>query len=145
MSDTKQRILETLSRHHPFLCFLATTAEDGRPWVRTMRGTIDGKLVIRCPTFVGTKKTVHINGNPEIHLTCGDMDPSNPGSYFQIEARAEVTRNEVDREAAWSQRLAKWFSGVDDPAYAVVRITPYRITALPIGGGPPPEIWKSPA
>jgi len=142
MSDTKQRILPTLQRTEPFLCHLATLTEDGRPWVRTMRGVMDDELVIRCPTFAGTKKIAQIQTNPEVHLTCGDTDPLNPGSYFQIEARAEITLDTSDREAAWSDLLAKWFSGLDDPAYAVVRITPYLITALPIGGGPPAEVWE---
>ena len=143
MSDMKQRILTTLHRSEPFLCFLATLSEDGRPWVRTMRGAIDENLVIRCPTFAGTKKIAHIHVNPEVHVTCGDMEPSNPGSYFQIEARAEIKQDAADREAAWSDHLAKWFSDLEDPAYAVVRITPYRITALPIGGGPAAEVWEA--
>jgi len=137
MTNTKRRILATLQRNGPFLCHLATLTEDGRPWVRTMRGVIDDKLVIRCPTFAGTQKIAQIRANPEVHLTCGDTDPSSPGSYFQIEARAVITQDAADRETAWSDLLAKWFDSVADPAYAVVRITPYRITALPIGGGSP--------
>ena len=143
MPNTRKRILETLSPGQSFLCHLATLTEDGRPWVRTMRGVIGEDLVIRCPTFAGTKKVAQIEANPEIHLTCGDTDPSQPGSYLQIEAHAEITQDTKDREAAWTERLAKWFTGLEDPAYLVVRITPTRITALPIGGGPPAEIWEA--
>jgi len=143
MTNMKQRILDTLLPSKPFLCHLATLTEDGRPWVRTMRGVIGEDLVIRCPTFAGTKKVAQIEANSEIHLTCGDTDPSRPGSYFQIEARAEITQSLEDREAAWTDHLAKWFSGPEDRAYLVVRITPTRITALPIGGGPPAEIWDA--
>jgi general stress protein 26 len=143
MDDTKRRVLATLQRDGPFLCFLATLAEDSRPWVRAMRGVIDDKLIIRCPTFAGTRKVDHIRAESEVHLMCGDTDPSSPGSYFQIEARAEIVQETADRRLAWSERLEKWFSGIDDPAYAVVRITPYRIQALPIGGGPPPSVWEA--
>ena len=83
MPNTKQRILTTLRRNEPFLCHLATLTGDGRPWVRTMRGMIDDELVIRCPTFAGTKKIAQIQTDSEVHLTCGDTDPLNPGSYFQ--------------------------------------------------------------
>ncbi len=143
MSQVNQRILATLQYDQPFLCQLATLTTDGRPWVRTMRGAIDDGLIIRSPTFAGTHQTTQIRANPEVHLTGGDTDASKPGSYFQIEARAVITQDIADREAAWSERLAKWFSDLDDPAYAVVRITPYRIVALPIGGGPPAETWES--
>ena len=110
--------------------------------VRMMRATIDHDLVIRCPTFAGTNKVGQIRAEPEVHVTCGDVDPDHAGSYFQIEGRAEISVAENDRLAAWNDRLAKWFTGPGDSNYAVVKITPYRITALPIGGGPPAEIWE---
>ena len=144
MSSMSDRILTTLRRETPFLCALATITLDGRPRARTMRGTIDDDLVVRCPTFAGTDKVAQIRAKPEVHVTCGDVDPDRAGSYFQIEGRAEISTAEDDRRAAWNDRLAKWFTGPDDPRYAVVKIVPYRITALPIGGGLAAEVWETP-
>lgn len=142
MADVKRRILETLQAEPTFLCALATVTEEGRPSVRTMRATIDDDLTIRCPTFLGTDKVGQIQARPEVHLACGSTDSDRPGSYFRIEGRAEISTDPIDRRLAWNERLAKWFSGTDDPNYAVVRITPSRIVALPIGGGPDAQVWK---
>ena len=142
MSDVVRRILETLQTEPTFLCALATVTEDGRPSVRTMRATIDQELTIRCPTFLQTNKVAQIRARPEVHLTCGSTDSDRPGSYFRIDGQAEISTDAVDRRLAWSDRLEKWFSGQDDPSYAVVRIVPYRVLALPIGGGPDAEVWE---
>ena len=142
MSDVVRRILEALTAGPAFLCALATVAEDGRPSVRTMRATIDEDLTIRCPTFLGTDKVAQIRAQPEVHLTCGSTDSDRPGSYFRIEGQAEISTDAVDRRLAWNDRLEKWFSGQGDPNYAVVKIVPYRIVALPIGGGPDAQVWQ---
>lgn len=34
-------------------------------------------------------------------------------------------------------------SGSSAPDCAVVNIIPYRIVALPIGGGPEPQVWEA--
>ena len=142
MPDVVGRILEALRAEPTFLCALSTVTEDGRPSVRTMRATIDDDLSIRCPTFLGTDKVAQIRARPEVHLTCGSTDSDRPGSYFRIEGRAEISTDPTDRRLAWNDRLEKWFSGSDDPNYAVVRIVPYRIVALPIGGGPDAQVWQ---
>ena len=56
--------------------------------------------------------------------------------------RAEISTDPTDRRLAWNDRLEKWFSGTNDPNYAVVRIVPCWIVALPIGGGPDTQVWE---
>jgi len=141
-SDVMERILDVLRVEPTFLCALATVAESGSPSVRTMRATIDEDLTIRCPTFLGTDKVRQIRAQPEVHLTCGSTDSDRPGSYFRMEGRAEISTDPTDRQLAWNDRLSKWFAGPDDPNYAVVRIVPYRIVALPIDGGPDAQVWE---
>ena len=140
-----ERILATLRREDDFLCALATAGADGHPHVRYMKGVIDEGLIIRCPTFASTQKVRDIQSCAGVSLTCGDTDPDRPGSYFQISARASISQDPVDRLAAWTPRLEKWFSGVKDQDYAVVKIVPLRILALPIGGGPARELWTADA
>jgi general stress protein 26 len=136
-----ERILATLRREDDFLCALATVGLDGLPYVRYMKGIMDDDLTIRCPTFASTQKVLHIQRCADVSLTCGDTDSGKPGSYFQISARASISVGLADRTAAWTPRLEKWFSGIDDPNYEVVKIEPIRILALPIGGGPAAELW----
>ena len=142
MFDVLERILETLREEPAFLCALATVTGEGHPSVRTMRATIDDDLTIRCPTFLQTDKVAQIRARPEVCLTCGSTDSDRPGSYFRIEGRAEISTDPTDRRLAWNDRLEKWFSGSDDPNYAVVKIVPHRIVALPIGGGPGAQVWE---
>jgi general stress protein 26 len=143
MPDVVRRILETLQAKPTFLCALATVTEDGRPSVRTMRATIGEDLTIRCPTFLRTDKVAQIRAHPEVHVTCGSTDSDRPGSYFRIEGQAQISADPTDRRLAWNARLAKWFTGKDDPSYAVVKIVPKRILALPIGGGPDAQVWEA--
>ena len=43
-----EQLLVTLQRESDFLLALAAVDADGRPRVRTMKGTIDKQLIIRC-------------------------------------------------------------------------------------------------
>jgi general stress protein 26 len=142
VSDIVMRILEVLRRQDVFLAALATVDADGRPCVRYVRARIADDLTIRCPTFAGTSKVRHIGRDPRVALTCGDTDSSRPGSYFEVRGEARISTDDADRRAAWNPNLEKWFSGLDDPNYAVVVIRPTRIEALPIGGGPEAQVWE---
>ena len=136
-----KRLLATLRQDEDFLCVLATVDADGLPHVRYMKGVIDEDLIIRCPTFASTQKVHQIRDCSDVSLTCGDTDTTKPGSYFQIKARATISQTHDDRKFAWTSRLEKWFSGLDDVNYAVVRIEPLRIRAFPVGGGPAADVW----
>ena len=143
MDNVVQRILDALRADTPFLCALATVTKDGRPSVRTMRATIEEDLSIRCPTFLGTSKVAEIRVRPEVHVTCGSTDSDRPGSYFRVAGRAAISTDPNDRRLAWNERLATWFSGPEDPNYAVIRIEPEQIECFPIGGGPPRQVWEA--
>lgn len=137
-----ERLLATLQREDDFLLALATADTNGMPHVRYMKGVIDQQLVIRCPTFAETQKVQQIQDCADVSLTCGDTDSLQPGSYFQITAKATISCSHEDRMLAWTKRMEKWFSGPDDVNYAVVRIEPVRIRAFPIGGGPAGDVWS---
>lgn len=139
----EERMLATLQEESTFLFSLATVGEDGRPRVRIVRGTIGQDLTLRCPTFAHTAKVRHIEACGEVHVTCGDTATDRPGSYYQIEGIATISSDENDRRDLWSDRLCKWFDGPGDPRYVVVVIRPYRVVALPIGGGPAAAVWES--
>ena len=145
MEDARERLAEALGEGEPFLCSLATVGSDGAPRVRFVRAKLDHELILRIPTFVETLKVLHIQADPRVHITCGDTDAERPGTYFQIDGTAEITTDDAEREATWTPRLAKWFSGPDDADYAVVKVTPTQITALPIGRAGEPSVWRASA
>ena len=137
------RLLATLRREEDFLCALATVGIDGLPHVRYMKGVIDEHFTIRCPTFASTQKVQRIQHCSNVSLTCGNTDSRQPGSYFQITAKATISQAHDDRVTAWTSRMEKWFSGPDDTNYTIIRIEPSRILAFPIGGGPAAEVWTA--
>lgn len=145
VGDVRERLVEVVGEGEPFLCSLATVGADGAPRVRFVRAKVDRDITLRIPTFVGTQKVRDVHADPRVHITCGDTDAERPGTYFQIDGTAEIATDAAEREAAWTPRLSKWFSGLDDANYAVVKVTPTEITALPIGRTGEPCVWRASA
>ena len=143
MDEVRRALIEELGEDTPFICSLATVREDGSPAVRFVRAKADAELTLRIPTFIQTSKVKQIRADGRVHITCGRTDPSEPGSYFQIDGIAEIVTEAADRETCWTERLERWFSGTDDPNYAVVEVTPLMIAALPIGRSGEPLVWRS--
>jgi len=125
MSELKERITKGLKRLQ--LANLATVTADGRPWTRYVMVAGDDALTLRSATLLPARKVAQIKNNPEVHVTCGVLDPMEMKPYYQIQGTAEVTTDAVERHAFWNPSLEPIFSGPDDPNYAVVVIKPYRI------------------
>jgi len=143
MNDAIQELVKTVGENEPFLCSLATVDSQGSPQVRFVRAKVDEAHVLRIPTFLGTGKVEQIRADGRVHVICGRTDAQTPGSYFQIEGTASIVTDAEERRRGWTPRLEKWFSGVDDPNYAVVRIEPSRIVALPIGHSGSASVWTA--
>ncbi len=131
MSELKKRITDGLKDLQ--LANLATLAADGVPWTRYVMVAGDDELTLRCATFLAARKVGQIKQNPEIHLSCGVLNPMEMKPYYQVQGTAEVLTGEAERHAFWNPSLQSIFSGPDDPNYAVVVIKPYRI-----------ELWTPP-
>ncbi len=138
MADLQQRILHIL--HKPQLAALATVTEKNNPWVRYVVTVGDGDLVIRCATFVDSRKVQQIENNPNVHLTCGVTSLQEMRPYLQIQGQAQVTTDKEERHNFWNDLLAPIFSGPDDPKYSIIVIEPYRIEYCTPGSWEP-EVW----
>ena len=138
MTDLEQRILDIV--HKPQLAALATVTEQNNPWVRYVVAVGDGSLVIRCGTFVESRKVKQIENNPNVHLTCGVTSLQEMQPYLQIQGQARVTRDREERHGFWNDMLAPIFDGPDDPNYYVIVIEPYRIEYCNPGSYEP-EVW----
>ena len=138
MSDLKQRILNII--HKPQLAALATVTEQNNPWVRYVVTVGDGDLVIRCATFVDSRKVKQIENDPNVHLTCGVSSLGEIKPYLQIQAQARVNTAKDERHNFWNDLLAPIFDGPDDPKYSVIVIDPYRIEYCTLGSYEP-EVW----
>ena len=128
MSEVKQKVLDVIAANQPLVAALATVGEDGRPRVRYVVPHVADDLTMTVATWLKSKKVADVRAHPEVHLTCGSTDMETSGNYLQIEARAEVSTDPEKKRAHWSDGLSTYFEGVDDPNYALLIITPYRIT-----------------
>jgi len=138
MVDLQQRILDII--HKPQLTALATVTEQNNPWVRYVVTVGDGDLVLRCGTFVESRKVKQIENNPNVHLTCGVASLQEMQPYLQIQGQARVTTDKEERHGFWNDMLAPIFDGPDDPNYSVIVIEPYRIEYCHPGSYDP-EVW----
>ena len=140
MSELKKKIRAKMTT--PQLSALATITEDGKPWVRYVTPVMDENLTIWMATFAGSRKVAHIKKNPEVHLTVGVTSMETAESYLQIQGRAEILTDAATKKAVWSDHLKGIFTGLDDPNYNVVKITPYRIEYQG-RGMVPPGVWEA--
>ena len=138
MPNLKDRILALFKA--PCLSVLATITKDGKPWARYVITEASDDLTFRCSSFVNGRKVAQIESNPEVHLTCGIIHPTETGPYLQIEGRAEFATDREARHSFWSDRLGVVFKGPDDPEYGVVIIRAYRIELWIVGEEP--EVWE---
>jgi len=139
MSTLKEQIAAIITPLQ--LSSLATIAA-GKPWVRYVMTTGGDDLSVRFATYAGSRKVAQTDANPEVHVTLGVNDPAIMKPYLQIQGRARFSTEAAERHGFWSEMLANYFSGPDDPNYGVVIVTPYRIE-LAQAGVPEPEIWTA--
>jgi general stress protein 26 len=99
-------------------------------------------LSVRFATYAGSRKVTQIAANPEVHVTLGVTDPTVMKPYLQIQGRARFSTEAAERHGFWSEMLADYFSGPDDPNYGVVVVSPYRIE-LTQASVPVPEVWTA--
>jgi general stress protein 26 len=135
MSDLRDRIADGLRGLQ--LANLATITEDGLPWTRYVMVACGDDLVLRCATLLNARKVAQIRKNPDVHVTCGVLNPMAMKPYYQIQGRAEISTNDAERAAFWNPSIEPIFSGADDPNYALVVIKPYRIELCT-----PPEMMR---
>lgn len=141
MTELRERILKALHVGQPLLVSLATVTEEGKPWVRYVTAVASEDLSLRLCTSMNSRKVAQIRRSPEVHLLCGVTDPERVETYLQIQGRAELATSEAERQAFWREGLRDYFSGPDDPDYAIVIVKPYRIE-LYTATSLEPEVWE---
>ncbi len=124
MSDLTHRIFEFARR--PQLISLATSDLNGRPQLRYVVGRADEDLTIRFSTHLDSAKVAQLEANNRVCLTLGATQVNSP-VWLRMDGVARISTDAVDRESFWFGALTKYFTGIDDPRYCVVVITPTRI------------------
>jgi general stress protein 26 len=87
----------------------------------------DPDFTLRFCTSRNSRKIRQILDNPEVHLTCGNLQPPDDSVFLQIAGRAEVNSDVKTKASYWQDEWQRYFKGPDDPDYVMVFIHPLRI------------------
>ncbi len=141
MNSIENRIFELI--RSPYLAGLATTTEEGKPWVRYVIAIGDQDLTIRFSTFINSRKVSQIRKNTEVHMICGGTANSlaDFSPYLQIQETASISDSRDEKDGFWNPSLERIFTGPDDPNYVVVVVKPSLIEYTVSGKSKPPELW----
>ncbi len=140
MTDLESRIWRIIGR--PQTAALATIAEDGAPWVRYVTVRAGNDFTLSFCTARSTRKARQIAARPDVHLTCGNLNPPDGSAYLQVAGRAEVRSDAAARREHWQEEWRRYFTGPDDPEYVIVLVIP-SVIEYNAPGAPEPEIWTS--
>jgi general stress protein 26 len=139
MNELEEKIWKILGKAQT--AALATISASGAPWVRYVTVRAEKNLSLNFCTGLSTRKAVEIAANPEVHLTCGNLQPPDDSVFLQIAGRAEIHADTVTKHQYWQEKWRCYFKGPDDPDYVMVFVHPYRIEYT----GPDsfePEVWQ---
>lgn len=116
------------------------TIRDGKPWVRYMMLQQDENLNCYASTFAGSRKVEQIRKNNNVHIAVGGDANNTQAAYVNIQATAQVLTDLETKKKYWSDMLKQFFSGPEDPNYAVIKISP-QVIEYTSSGAHPPEIY----
>jgi general stress protein 26 len=137
-----QHTLHELSKDLQLL-HLATVDDDGHPCSRPVVGRADAELTFRFSTHLDSAKVGQMRRHPQVAVTLGAND-TQARRWVQLEARAEVTTDAGERQAFWFDGLKAYFTGLDDPRYAVVILRPLRVRLCTMDRTVTPQVWTAP-
>ena len=117
------------------------TIKEGKPWVRYMMMAPDDDLNLYAATFTQSRKVAQIQADNNVHVTMGG-DPQNlEAPYINIQGTAEVLTDLETKQKCWSEMLAKFFKGPEDPDYSVVKVTP-QLVEYWTAGSIQPDVYE---
>ncbi|HOW45507.1 MAG TPA: pyridoxamine 5'-phosphate oxidase family protein [Candidatus Aminicenantes bacterium] len=141
MTDLEKGIWGIIGR--PRTAALATVGEDGAPWVRYVTVRAGKDFTLNFCTARSTRKARQIAARPDVHLTCGNLNPPDGSAYLQFAGRAEIRSDAEAKAAYWQEEWKRYFSGPEDPEYVIVLVRPAFIE-YNAPGALEPEVWRNP-
>ncbi|GGF65065.1 general stress protein 26 [Paenibacillus albidus] len=121
--ELEQTIIKALD-NNKFGSF-GTIEAGNKPKVRYMAVFHDG-LSIYLATNRKTHKVEELKNNPNAFLLLG-YEEGGDKELLEIEATADITKDDTLRAKVWNKELEQWFKGPDDPDYVILELTPSRI------------------
>jgi general stress protein 26 len=133
-------------------CSVATVDRAGRPRQRILHPIWEGSTGW-IATGRHSLKEKHLAKNPYVSLSY--WDPQHEQVY--VDARAEWADDPAEKRRIWELYKATppplgydpqmiWREGVDDPAYGLLKLTPWRIELFALkdlATGAGPQVWRA--
>jgi general stress protein 26 len=138
MTELEERIWKVLEP--PQTAALATISASGAPWVRYVTIRAEKDFTLNFCTALSTRKAQEITANPNVHLTCGNLQPPDDSVFLQIAGRAEIRNDKDTKTRYWQDGWRRYFNGPEDPEYVMIFIHPSRIEYNGPGSFTP-EVW----
>jgi general stress protein 26 len=139
MIELEEKIRKILGRSQT--AALATISETGAPWVRYVTIRSERDFTLSFCTSLASRKARDISARPEVHLTCGNLQPPDDSAYLQVAGRAEIRSDAATKVKYWQEGWKAYFQGPEDPDYVMVFVRPTRIE-YNAPGSFTPEVWK---
>lgn len=121
--ELEKKILTTLD-DNKFGSF-GTIEAGNKPKVRYMAVFHDG-LRIYLATDRKTHKVEELKANPNACLLLG-YEAGGSKDVLEIEATADISKDDSLRKKVWNKELERWFNGPEDPDYVILELTPIRM------------------
>jgi len=122
--DVKEKIIE-LVREYPIGAL--ATIDKNRPWVRYIGFDIDDDCRLFAASYTESRKVDQIKVNHNVHVVFG-LDPREEEKPFiNYAGTARILMDSATRERFWQEMYGDFFSGPDDPNYAIIEVSPQLI------------------
>lgn len=138
MNELEDKIWKILKE--PQTAALATISVSGAPWVRYVTIRSEHDFTLSFCTSLASRKARHIAANPEVHLTCGLLEPPDDSAFLQISGLAEIRGDAATKRKYWQEAWDRYFKGQEDPDYIVIFVRPSLIE-FNGPGSLVPEVW----
>jgi len=102
------------------------TMKDKKPWARFVVSYNDG-LTLYISTYASSRKVKQVEKNPNVHVTIGGSLENLKAPYVQIAGCATIRNDAKIRRKCWHNYMKEYYSGPDDPEYAVIEVKPQII------------------
>ncbi len=124
-NDLKSRIISVIESGAAYAA-VATVGSGKKPYVRIMSLKNKG-LELASATFTKSKKVSQIKSNNSVSISILKDHSKKMADYITIEASATICLDAKTKKEFWSEGLANYFKGPDDPNYCVLKFKPLSI------------------
>lgn len=125
-SETKKAIEQILDESD---VGVMSTVCQNKPYSRYMTFGREG-LTLYTATSKDTHKVDDIEANPNTHIILGYEGDGYGDEYVEYEGKVALKDSEKLKKKLWNSYMDNWFSGLDDPNYIIMEISPTQIKRM---------------